>query len=59
MTITLELWHIIPAVCVLAALWFFYIGSQEDGFLAGLLPNIAGVVLLAMAAMFLIGRWLA
>lgn len=59
MTITLELWHIIPAVCVLAALWFFYLGSRETGFLAGLLPGIAGVALLVMAAMFLAGRWLA
>ena len=59
MTITLELWHIIPAALVLAALWFFYIGSREDGFLAGLFPGIAGMALLLMAAMFLVGRWLA
>lgn len=59
MTITLELWHIIPVALVLAALWFFYLASRETGFLAGLFPGIAGAVLLLMAAMFLIGRWLA
>lgn len=59
MTITLELWHLIPALLVIAAIVLFWIGRQETGFMAGLFPGVAGVALLLMAAMFLAGRWLA
>lgn len=59
MTITFELWHIIPALLIISAIVLFWIGGRETGLLAGLFPNMAAVALLLIAAAFMLGRWLA
>lgn len=58
MTITIHLWMLIPALCVIGAMVLFYLGSRESGFMAGLFPGLGALALLGIAAAFLLGRWL-
>ena len=59
MTITLAWWMLFPAVLVLLGFVLLWLGEQETGMLGGLFHGLAAVALFAIAAAFLIGRWLA
>jgi hypothetical protein len=57
MTITLQLWMLFPALCVLGAVGLFAVSAQDSGFMGGCVEAAVGLMLLLVAAAFLIGRW--
>ena len=59
MNFTLELWMLIPAGMIIAAIVLIILGEQESGMLGGLFHGLAAFALIFMAAAFLLGRWLA
>lgn len=59
MTITLQLWMLIPGALVIAGVVMIGIAGKQSGMLGGLFEGLLGTALLAGAALFLLGRLLA
>ena len=60
MTITFQLWMLIPAVLVVGAVVMLWKSENAGGgMLAGLFEGLAGIALLMLAGAFMLGRWLA
>ena len=60
MSITIELWMLIPALLILGGLFFMVLCVRADsGFMAGMFEGLAAIALFSMAGIFLLGRWLA
>ena len=59
MTITLQLWMLIPGALVIAGVVMIGIAGKQSGMLGGLFEGLLGAALLAGAALFLLGRLLA
>lgn len=59
MTITLQLWMLIPAALVIAGIAMTWVAGRQHGMFGGLFEGLLGMALFAGAALFLLGRVLA
>lgn len=59
MTLTIELWMLIPALLAIGGIVLIWIGGKQTGMLGGLFEGLAGFALIIGAILFMVGRWLA
>lgn len=58
MTITIQLWMLIPGLCILGAIIFLVLGARETGMFGGCFHGALALCLLVAAVAFLLGRWM-
>lgn len=58
MTVTVQLWYLVPAALTLVAFVLFYISSKRSGMLGGIIEGMFGFGCLIAAIACVLTKWL-